>query len=247
MSIPQMISLMDLTSLDLSDTPETIGALLEQGTRNGLATVAAVCVYPEFVGLCKRDGGVKVATVVNFPTGEGDVEAVLEEVRAAVRLGADEVDLVICYREYLETGEGVRSKELVRRSKEVLASKASKSSCLLKVILETGELKSSSLIRKASRDVLEAGADFLKTSTGKTPCGASLEAAREMLEVIKAHGYGGLKVSGGVRTYDEAASYMRLASEIMSEGFLKPETFRFGVSGLLKNLLQQDTGANSTY
>ena len=243
MSIPQMISLMDLTSLDHSDTKETIGALLQQGLRNGVAVVAAVCVYPEFVELCKQQG-VKVATVVNFPSGEAPLEAVLGEVRSAVRLGADEIDLVIAYSEYLDTGEGVRSKELVKRSKEVM--EASKS-CILKVILETGELKSTSLIRKASLDALKAGADFLKTSTGKTPHGASLEAAREMLQVIKEHGYGGLKVSGGVRTYEEAASYMRLASEIMSEDFLKPETFRFGVSGLLKNLLKQDTGSKSTY
>ena len=116
-----------------------------------------------------------------------------------------------------------------------------------------GELKSSDLIRKAAEDALQHGADFLKTSTGKTPGGASLEAARVLLQVIKAAGEAGstracgLKISGGVRTFEDALGYIRLVEDVLpdSADFLKPETFRFGVSGLLANLLREDAEVES--
>lgn len=114
-------------------------------------------------------------------------------------------------------------------------------------------MKSSDLIQKSAEDALQHGADFLKTSTGKTPAGASLEAARVMLQVIKAAGEAGstkvcgLKISGGVRTFEDALGYIRLVEEVLpdSADFLRPETFRFGVSGLLANLLREDAKVES--
>ena len=228
--------------------------------------VAAVCVYPEFVSCakskiasCLPGSKMRVATVVNFPSGDGDLKEIEQDTKAALDFGADEIDLVICYKEYLESsktgqGQSPKSCKLVQSIKDLIQQHARGGSpCCLKVILETGELKTLDLIRKASQDALEHGADFLKTSTGKTAAGASLEAARVMLEVIKEHSLKGvkdtdgprcgLKISGGVRTFEDALGYMQLVKEVLAEDaseFLSPKTFRFGVSGLLSNLLRED-------
>lgn len=254
----KMVSLMDLTTLDKEgDTEDKVKQLVEKGSiANALQTeVAAVYVYPEFVPAAKKQIAalgcqMRVATVVNFPNGDGEVEQIKLDTKGALDAGADEIDLVICYKDYLQSAKSSRSCQLVHGVKEVIQQHGR--GCL-KVILETGELKSSDLIQKSAEDALQHGADFLKTSTGKTPAGASLEAARVMLQVIKAAGEAGstkvcgLKISGGVRTFEDALGYIRLVEEVLpdSADFLRPETFRFGVSGLLANLLREDAKVES--
>ncbi|CAJ1400194.1 unnamed protein product [Effrenium voratum] len=256
----KMISLIDLTTLDKEkDTEEKVAQLVENGSaKNALGTeVAAVCVYPEFVQAAKRKiaklekdaKGMRVATVVNFPSGDAQTSEAVAETRAALQVGADEIDLVICFKDYLSNAESPKSCEMVRQVKAAIEQNK-KGNCLLKVILETGELKCEHLIKKASLDALDNGADFIKTSTGKTPTGATLAAAQTMLEAIKARNHqSGLKISGGVRTHEDALGYLQLVETVLgpkAKEFLRPESFRFGVSGLLTNLLQE-TEVNTSY
>ncbi|CAE7247601.1 deoC [Symbiodinium necroappetens] len=263
----KIVSLMDLTALDREkDTVSSVGELVLQGSgSNALQTaVPAVCVFPEFIQAAKakicndlgQPDAMRVATVVNFPSGDSSVTDVASEVRHALELGADEIDLVICYKEYLNTGGSPKSCDLVRVAKGLLEQYCAETgrSTLLKVILETGELCNPDLIAKASLDAFSNGADFIKTSTGKTKVGATLEAVQTMLQVIldlrSRDGdkvvQRGLKVSGGVRTYDDAMSYIKLVEQMLPSGeFLHPRTFRFGVSGLLANLLKDESAGNS--
>jgi deoxyribose-phosphate aldolase len=224
------LPLVDLTSLNDDDTPERIAALCEQAVTPA-GNVAAVCVYAPFVKQCVEalDGtGVKVATVANFPAGGLDVDATRAEIERELADGADEIDVVLPYAAYRD-GDRDRALELVR------AARAATGDTTLKVILETGRLED--LVRAASDDVLQAGADFLKTSTGKLKPGATLEAARPMLEAIAHAGRGGFKASGGVRTAEDAAGYLRLADELLGPDWATPQTFRFGASSLLGDLL----------
>lgn len=230
------IALTDLTNLDDTCTETAVDALCETaigGTVDGVVVppVAAVCVWPQFIGRARmrlRKAGVSVATVVNFPTGDEDVERVVEQTREALRDGADEVDLVLPWRAFL-AGD-------IEASRLVLAAVRDRvpADRLLKVILETGELKDPDAIARASRLVISEGADFIKTSTGKTPVSATPDAARIMLEAIHdtPHLVIGLKPSGGIRTPEQAQAYLALAEEIMGAGWPTPATFRFGASGL---------------
>ncbi len=229
--------LMDLTSLEDSDTDEKIRQLYAQAN-TAFGHTAAVCVYPRFIQTALdalgSDSPIKVATVTNFPQGNADVEAAIRETEAAVVQGAHEVDVVFPYRAYLK-GDMVVGRELVAACAEVCHAQ----NILLKVIIESGELVSERAIRSVSELVIEAGGDFLKTSTGKVAVNATPEAARYMLETIRASGkhYLGFKAAGGVRTVQDAAVYLDLADEIMGSGWVSPATFRFGASGLLNNLL----------
>jgi deoxyribose-phosphate aldolase len=226
------LPLVDLTSLNDDDTPARIAALCEQAvTPKG--NVAAVCVYAPFVKQCVealRGTGVRVATVANFPAGGLDVAAVRAEIEAELADGADEIDVVLPYRAYAE-GEREDALETIHAAREVTGRTT------LKVILETGRLETAELIRAAGSDALAAGADFLKTSTGKLQPGATLEAAHALLEVIRAAGRGGMKASGGVRTAEDAGRYLELADEELGPEWATPETFRFGASSLLGDLL----------
>lgn len=229
--------LMDLTSLEDSDTDEKIRQLCAQAN-TAFGHTAAVCVYPRFIQTAQdalgSDSPIKVATVTNFPQGNADVEAAICETEAAVAQGAHEVDVVFPYRAYLN-GDMLVGRELVAACAEVCHAQ----NVLLKVIIESGELVSERAIRSASELVIEAGGDFLKTSTGKVSVNATPEAARYMLETIRASGkhHLGFKAAGGVRTVQDAAIYLDLADEIMGSGWVSPATFRFGASGLLNNLL----------
>ena len=221
--------LLDLTDLSDACTPNAIEALCARA-RGGAAPVAAICVWPRFVAGAKRilaGGPVRVATVANFPHGGPDAEAAAEEARAALADGADEVDVVIPYRALLAGGEAAAAGLLsaVRRATD---------GATLKVILETGALREPAPIATACRIALEAGADFLKTSTGKSPVSATPEAAEIMLGAIRDAGRPvGLKPSGGIRTLGEAARYLDLADRIMGPDWVSPRTFRIGASGLL--------------
>jgi len=232
--VRRAVGLIDLTSLNDDDTPEGIAALCEQAIATG---VAAVCIYVPFVRQAKRTG-VRVATVVNFPEGAPDAGAAARETSAAVDAGADEIDVVLPYERYA-AGDRTAALEVVNATREACEG------AVLKVILETGRIGGPETIRSAAADVLDLGADFVKTSTGKLQPGATLEAARPMLEAIRAAGRGGFKAAGGVRTAEDAGRYLELADEIMGEGWTTPQTFRFGASGLLADLLGER--ASGTY
>ncbi|WP_407876989.1 deoxyribose-phosphate aldolase [Francisella sciaenopsi] len=235
----KIISLMDLTQLGESDTDTDIVKLCTKA-KNSLGEVAAICVYKQFVPVVKKTLGsdFKVATVINFPKGSGSVEDVVLEAKEAISLGADEIDLVIDYNEYIQKGHSQKSCDMIEKVKNVCQDR------VLKVIIESGELIEDSLISKASHDAIVNGADFVKTSTGKTPKGASLEAAKVILETIKNSGYEvGFKASGGIRDEAQAIGYIKLAEEIMSKNYVVADTFRFGVSGLLDNLLNGEIGS----
>ena len=228
------VALLDLT--DLSETADEAGLTkLCERALTPLGPVAAVCIWPRFVAAARhRLAGtpVKVATVVNFPAGTTDVMATVTETDRAIADGADEIDLVLPYRAVL-AGEAETAAALVRSVRDRVPAGR-----LLKVILETGELGLAERIADAARIAIDAGADFIKTSTGKTSVSATPEAARIMLEAIRSSGRRvGFKASGGIRTQADARTYLALAEAVMGQGWPRPETFRFGASGLLDALL----------
>jgi deoxyribose-phosphate aldolase len=236
----EAIGLMDLTTLNDDDTEEKVTALCHQA-HSAAGDTAAVCIYPRFVPIARKTlkaqgtEHIRVATVTNFPHGNDDVEIAVAETKAAVAHGADEVDVVFPYRA-LKQGNETVGFELVKRCKEVCA----KEDVLLKVIIESGELKEEALIRRASEICIDAGADFIKTSTGKVPVNATPEAARTMLEVIVAKDPSvGFKAAGGVRDARSAKAYMDLAGEILGEEWVCAAHFRFGASSLLNSLLAE--------
>ncbi len=234
-SAAQAVALMDLTTLNDSDTTETINNLVAS-IEPTLGIPAAICVYSQFVSdaklaLAERElQQVKVATVTNFPSGEQPLEQVLNETLFAIERGADEIDLVIPYKALI-AGDEHKVLEYVKASKEACGNQAQ-----LKVIIESGEL-SDDLIATATKLAIDGGADFVKTSTGKVAVNATLAATDIMLNSIKASGKKvGFKAAGGVRTVSDAAEYLALAESILGEAYLQPELFRFGASGLLKDV-----------
>lgn len=229
------LPLVDLTDLSDSCTPDAIDGLCEDAqTRHG--PVAAVCIWPRFVAQarkCLAGTGIRVATVVNFPDGDADTASIIAETKAALEAGADEIDLVIAYRALMAGDEALVSSQ-ISTVKALINSRVH-----LKTILETGELKDPALIEKASRLAIAAGADFLKTSTGKVPVNATPEAAEIMLTAIRDSGRPvGFKAAGGIRTVEEAGAYLALADRLMGSDWVNPETFRFGASSLLRPLLR---------
>ncbi len=234
-----VLSMLDLTSLNDDDNAETIERLSRRAA-SSVGHPAALCVLPRLVSQARtelaRQGlqdRVQVATVVNFPSGEEPADAVVEQVRSALTSGADEIDLVFPYRALIK-GDERSGYHLLSRCRQACSGH------LLKVILETGELKSPDLVRSASEIALAAGADFIKTSTGKVAVNATPEAAATMMEAIRDSGRPtGFKAAGGIRTVEEAAVYLDLARDILGEQWLRPERFRFGASGLLNDLMQK--------
>jgi deoxyribose-phosphate aldolase len=227
------ISLIDLTDLSDDGSAEAVEALTQRALALPIA-VAALCIWPRFVAHARQhlaSSSLKLATVVNFPHGGENISATCEETLRAVQDGADEIDLVLPWRACLEgrTADAARMIVAVRKA----CGKAH-----LKVILETGELHSEDHIRIASRLALAEGADFLKTSTGKTPVSATPEAARFMLdEIYKSRQAAGFKASGGLRKMAQARLYFDLAEEIMGAGWATPDHFRYGASALLDDVL----------
>lgn len=234
----QALQLMDLTSLNENDTPEAIIALCHQAHTEA-GNTAAICIYPRFIPLARKTlqslglNDVTIATVTNFPAGDDDVAIAVAETRAAVAYGADEVDVVFPYRALMAGNETVGA-ELVKRCKEACGANV-----LLKVIIETGELQDEALIRRASEIAIDAGADFIKTSTGKVPVNATTESARIMLETIRDSGKTnvGFKPAGGIKTAEDAAVHLELADSIMGPQWVDRNHYRFGASSLLGNLL----------
>ena len=232
------LSLIDLTTLNDSDTDQIVIALCNDA-KTAVGNTAAICIYPRFIPIAKktlREQGtpeIKIATVTNFPHGNSDIDIAVAETKAAVAYGADEVDVVFPYRTLI-AGDEQLGFELVKQCKEACGQ------TLLKVIIETGELKETHLIKRASEICIEAGADFIKTSTGKVPVNATPEAAEIMLKVIRDMGVSqrvGFKPAGGVRSAEDAKLYLDMAAEILGEEWIDADHYRFGASSLLTSLL----------
>jgi deoxyribose-phosphate aldolase len=176
--------------------------------------------------------GINIATVVNFPHGEDPVSTVIADACKAVCDGATEIDLVWPYKAF------VRGQESVGQTMIEAVRTALPENVMLKVILETGEISDPHQICRASQIALTAGADMLKTSTGKVPIGATLDAANGMLSAIRdTNSPAGFKASGGIGTLEDAAQYLELADKIMGPEWSCPQTFRFGASSLVGALL----------
>ena len=194
-----------------------------------------MCVWPRLAAFARGrlPPGIRVAAVADFPAGSGEVERALADVTTIAAAGAQEVDLVLPWQRLMAGDEAacVAVLQAVRRESAGLT---------LKVILETGELKTRALVERAARLAIEAGADFIKTGTGKVPVGATLQAAGWMLGVIVADAYArqrvGFKAAGGVRTVADAAAYLSLAEHLLGPAMLVPQRFRFGASGLLEDI-----------
>lgn len=246
------LSLMDLTSLTNTETDQDIINLCQQA-KSPAGETAAICIYPRFIPLAKKQlksqgtPHVKIATVTNFPAGNDDLDIALAETNAAVAYGADEVDLVFPYKALIAGNENIGF-DMVKVCKQACVGKAK-----LKVIIETGELKTPKLIQRASEIAINAGADFIKTSTGKVPVNATPEAAKIMLEVIKNKNIDvGFKPAGGVKNAEDASIYLGLADEILGDEWAQANRFRFGASSLLASLLdtlghKTQTPSSSSY
>jgi deoxyribose-phosphate aldolase len=240
------IRCIDLTTLEGIDTPGKVRAMCATAVRPdpamaGIPSVAAVCVYPELVSVAARavaGTGVGVASVAGtFPAGLGPLEVRLAEIRAAVAAGADEIDIVLNRSAFL-------SGRYRQAFDEVAASKEACGRAHLKVILETGELGSYDQVRRASMLSMAAGADFIKTSTGKIGTNATPPTALCMAEAIRdfADQTGttvGLKLAGGIRTAKQSWQYLVLVQETLGVEWLTPERFRLGASSLLNDVLMQ--------
>ena len=234
---------MDLTTLEGTDSPGRVRSLCAKAANPapGVPNVAAVCVYPNLVRVAKealRGSPVRVASVAAaFPSGLSSLDVKLADTQAAIASGADEIDMVIDRGELLAGNEGHVFDE-IRAVKRVCGD------MYVKVILETGELGSYDMVRHASDLALEAGADFIKTSTGKIGTNATLPTALVMCEAIREHARrtgrrAGLKVAGGVKNTKIALAYLVIVKETLGPQWLTPKLFRIGASGLLDDLLMQ--------
>ncbi|HEU0246271.1 MAG TPA: deoxyribose-phosphate aldolase [Gaiellaceae bacterium] len=240
------IRMMDLTTLEGQDTPGKIAALCSKAMRPdpqdlSVPSVAAVCVYPNLVALAKErvgGSGVKVAAVATaFPSGQSPTELKVAEARAVVELGADEVDMVIDRGAFL-------SGRYAKVYDEIVAVKEACAPAKLKVILETGELGTYDNVRRASLLAIAAGADTIKTSTGKISPAATLPVTLCMMEVVRDVHLEtgkkiGLKPAGGIRASKQAVQYLVTLYETLGPEWMTPDLFRFGVSSLLNDVLMQ--------
>lgn len=240
------ISMMDLTTLEGKDTPGKIAYLCRKAIqpadpRFAVSSCAAVCVYPNLVRAARRFLGsapVKVAAVATaFPSGAMPLKVKLADVRMALGDGADEIDMVIDRGAFL-AGEYARVADEIRAVKELCAG------AHLKVIFETGELQTYDNVRLASELAMRAGADFIKTSTGKVAPAATLAVTLVMLEAIRDYFFEtglriGMKPAGGIRTAKEALAYLAMLAETLGDDWLTPNLFRFGASTLVNDVLMQ--------
>lgn len=228
-----LIQLLDFTTLSGEETEQSIRAFCQQAL-DASVPVAGLCLYPRWVALakaCMQARPVPIVTVCNFPQGNESIDVMQKAIEATLAQGADEIDIVIPYRAFM-LGDEESVITCVEAAKEVCGEHC------LKVILETGILQDAELIAFASQLAIDGGADFLKTSTGKAPINATLEAASVMLEIIAAHyqetgNIVGFKAAGGIRSAEAANEYAALAASILGDEYLDPATFRIGTSKLL--------------
>ncbi|OGQ04976.1 MAG: deoxyribose-phosphate aldolase [Deltaproteobacteria bacterium RIFCSPLOWO2_12_FULL_44_12] len=242
------ISMIDLTTLEGKDSPGKVQALCQKAIHplegnSSVPSVAAVCVYPNMVSVAKKalkGTNVKVASVATgFPSGLTPLPIKIEETKRVVEMGADEVDMVIDRGAFL-AGEYQKVSDEIAQVKEACGKSH------LKVILETGELETYDNVRKASFLAMQAGADFIKTSTGKAAVNATLPVTLVMLEAIRDYWYQtgkmvGMKPAGGIRTSKQALQYLVVVKETLGDRWLSNDWFRFGASTLTNDLLMQLT------
>jgi deoxyribose-phosphate aldolase len=242
------IRMVDLTTLEGQDTPGKVRALSAKAMRPDPAdpscpAVAAVCVYPDLVATAKQQvgtSGVKVASVATgFPSGRTSLDVKVADTKDAVAAGADEVDMVIDRGAFL-------AGDVRTVYDEIVTTKAAAGDAHLKVILETGELATYDNVRRASWLAMLAGADFIKTSTGKVQPAATLPVTLVMLEAVRDFRVAtgrqvGVKPAGGIRTAKDAIRYLVTVNEVAGPDWLDPDWFRFGASSLLNDLLAQRT------
>ena len=244
-AIDLAISMVDLTTLEGSDTPGKVRALSAKAlkpdpTDPSCPSAAAVCVYPDMVGTVREVVGdqLHVAAVATaFPSGRAALDIKLADTQDAVEAGADEVDMVIDRGAFL-------AGDLDKVHDEIVAVKEAAGTAHLKVILETGELQTYDNVRRASWLAMEAGADFIKTSTGKIQPAATLPVTLLMLEAVRDYRIAtgrqvGVKPAGGIRDSKDAIRYLVVVNEIAGDDWLHPDWFRFGASSLLNDLLLQ--------
>jgi len=245
-AIKMALSMMDLTTLEGKDSDGKVTQLCQKAKlpyapMPDLPTVAAVCVYPTMVGLAKKElkgSGINVASVATaFPSGMAPLSVRIDDTKFAVDAGADEVDMVISRGAFL-------SGEFNLVFDEIAAIKEACGPAHLKVILETGELHTYENVRKASDIAMEAGGDFIKTSTGKISPAATQPVTLVMLEAIRDFYYKtdkmiGMKPAGGIRTAKQAIQYLILVKETLGASWLNRDYFRFGASSLANDVLMQ--------
>jgi deoxyribose-phosphate aldolase len=245
------MSMLDLTTLEGKDSPERIRALCRKALRPApddeqvlgyrIPPAAAVCVYPNLVAIAHEElggTGVKIASVATgFPSGQYPLAVRIADTRGAVAAGADEIDMVISRGAFL-------AGRYDQVAAEIRETKAACGEAHLKVILETGELETYDNIRRASDLAIEAGADFIKTSTGKVQPAATLpvtlimlEAARD--EFLRSGRILGIKPAGGIRTAKQALHYLVMVKETLGDAWLTPDRFRLGASSLANDILRQ--------
>ena len=240
------IRMIDLTTLEGKDTEGKVRAMCAKGVRPdpgdpSIPSVAAICIYPTFIEIARdalKGSGVKVASVATgFPSGQTFLDIKVSETRQAAEAGADEIDMVIDRGAFL-------SGDYRTVFDEIVAIKEACGDAHLKVILETGELETYDNVRRASILAMAAGADFIKTSTGKVTPAATLPVTLVMLEAIRdfhrrTGRVVGMKPAGGIRTAKDAISYLVVLYETMGPRWMTPDLFRFGASSLLNDLLMQ--------
>ena len=249
------VSMMDLTTLEGADTKGKVSQLCRKArqpmpSRYGCPPCAAVCVYPNLVAhaVSELEGsGIAVASVATgFPSGQYPLAIRLADVRDAVGAGASEIDMVISRGAFLEG-------DFARVSDEIAAVKEACGEAHLKVIFETGELQTYDNVRFVSQLAIEAGADFIKTSTGKVAPAATLPVTLVMVDTVRDHflatgKYIGVKPAGGIRTAKEALQYLVMVKETAGDAWLSPGLFRFGASSLLGDVeLQLAKMADGNY
>jgi deoxyribose-phosphate aldolase len=241
-----ILSMIDLTTLEGWDTPGKVRQLCQKAIHlhdamPGLPHVAAVCVYPTMVGIAKKalgDRDINIASVATaFPSGQAPLSVKLDDTRMAVEAGASEIDMVISRGEFLAGNFGFVFDE-------IMAIKEACGDAHLKVILETGELGTLDKVRQASELAMHAGADFIKTSTGKIQPAATMQVTLVMLQAIRDYFFAtgrmvGMKPAGGISQAKLAVHYLVMLRETLGNAWMTPDWFRFGASSLANDVLMQ--------
>ncbi len=226
--IKEVMSYVDLTSLNPSESEESLMNLCLKAN-SSYGSVATVCIYPHNVALVAQllmHSSVKITSVANFPSGQESLSDSLKNIELAIQSGADEIDMVFPYQSYLNG----------QQSAAINYIQAAKKACdhtILKVIIETSEFTDLAKLYSLCLKILDCEVNFIKTSTGKSKQGATIEGASVMLLAIKAHNQEvGFKASGGIRSFEQACTYMDLAKKILGVDWVNPNRFRIGTSGL---------------
>ena len=249
-----LLGCIDLTTLRSTDSPQSVARFVErvndfESEYPQLPSVAAICTYPNFAEVVRTVLDVSEVDVCcvsgGFPSSQSFIESKIAETSLAVSAGADEIDIVLNMGNFLDG-------DYEEVCDEIIEQKQACRDARLKVILETGALKTARNIKAASILAMHSGADFIKTSTGKEYPGASLEAAYVMAQCIKEYHAAtgnmvGFKAAGGVRTTDDAVKYYTIVKEVLGDEWLSSEWMRIGASSLANNLLSDILGAETKF